>query len=345
MGFGVIGCGIISPQHFESIERLDGAELVAVCDNKQDRARKWGEEKDVPWYEDYRQMLRRDDIDVVSICTPHGLHVQMGKDALRAGKHVLMEKPICLTVKEIDDLIDIAEKTKKKVFAVLQVRYNPALQELKKAIESGKLGRINHASLIMRWFRPQEYYDRSDWHGTKAMEGGLLLSQGIHYIDTMRWLFGPVETVFATKQIVSHDIETEDLVSGAIHFESGALATTEMTLSTYPKNLECSITVLGTKGTAKVSGTALNEISLWEVEGMPMPTIEKGLAPNVYAGGLYQGSCPNHVYIYEDLLRALQDSDHPHIDVHEARKSLLLAEAMYLSAAKKQPIRISEMEN
>ncbi len=321
---------------------LPDAQLVAVCDNKPERAKKWGDEKSVPWYADYKELLKRDDVDVIVICTPHGLHAKMGIDALNSGKHILMEKPIALNIKEVDKLIAVAKKKKKNIFAVLQVRYNPALQALKEALTHGKLGRINHASLIMRWFRPQEYYDRSDWHGTKKMEGGLLLSQGIHYVDTMRWLFGPVSSVFTTKAVVSHDIETEDLVSGVIKFTSGTLATTEMTLATYPRNLECSITVLGTKGTVKISGTALNEIALWEVGGLPMPTISKSLAPNVYVGGLYQGSCPNHVYIYEDLVRTLRNPKHPHIDGNEARKSLLLAEAMYESAKKKKEIKVKE---
>lgn len=339
--FGLIGCGVISPQHFESIEILPEAELTAVCDIKEERAKTWAEAKEVPWYTDHQQLLQNDDIDVVAICTPHDLHTSMGIDVLCSGKHVLMEKPIGITVKEVDKMLEVAKLKKKHVFAVLQVRYNPALQVIKKTIDEKKLGKINHASLIMRWFRPQEYYDRSDWHGTKR-EGGLLLSQGIHYIDTMRWLFGAPETVFVSKAIVSHDIETEDLVSGVFKFKNGALATAEMTLSTYPRNLECSITILGTKGTVKVSGTALNEIALWEVEGVPMPTIPRGLAPNVYVGGLYQGSCPNHVYVYEDLIKTIKNPKHPHVDGEEARKSLLLADAMYESARAGREVRVKQ---
>lgn len=330
--FGLIGCGVISPQHLESIQMLDGARLVAVCDNKPERAQKAAEKYGVEWHENYKDLIKRDDIDVVAICTPHGLHVPMGIDALSLGKHIVMEKPLGLNVAEVDRMIEVAKKHDKKIFPVLQVRYNPAVQALRQAMEEGKLGKTHHTSLVMRWFRPQAYYDKSDWHGTKAQEGGFLLSQGIHYVDMMRYLFGPVRSVYAHTDTVAHDIEIEDHVAAVVKFENGTYATMEMSLATYPRNLECSITVLGSKGTVKVSGAALNEIEYWEVEDTPKPDVAAGLAPNVYKGGMYQGSCPNHIYIYQDLLRHLENPDHPRIDEFEARNALEFAEAIYTSS-------------
>jgi predicted dehydrogenase len=340
--FGLIGCGIISPQHFESIGALDGAKLAAVCDNKPQRAEQAGSKYGVPCHLDYRELLQIPEIDVVSICTPHGLHVPMGIDALNAGKHIIMEKPIGIAVAEVDRLIAAARQNERKIFPVLQVRHNPTIRMLKELIDGHKLGKLHHAALVMRWFRPQSYYDKSDWHGRKASEGGFLLSQGIHYIDIMRHLFGTPSHAYANLGTVAHKIEIEDHVAGVVTFKRGMTATIEMSLATYPRNLECSITVLGENGTVEINGSALNEIGHWEVEGVPRPDIVSGNGPNVYVGGMYQGSCPNHIYIYQDALSHLEDPDHPYIDEWEARSSLVLAESLYRSAEKGDRIVIDE---
>jgi UDP-N-acetyl-2-amino-2-deoxyglucuronate dehydrogenase len=336
---GLIGCGRISVQHFNSIEKIPEMELRAVCDIKTERAKKAAKKYKVDWYKDYRQLLKRDDIDLVSICTPNGLHVQMGIDTAHSGKDVVMEKPLGINLKEVDRLLNYFRKKNKKLFSVLQVRFNPPIQAVKKIIEEKKLGRINNAALVVRWARPQKYFDQDEWRGTKKLDGGTLLNQGIHYVDILQWLLGPVKSVFAKKDTLSHKIEIEDIVVAIFKFKNGGYATLEFTICTYPRNLECSISILGSKGTIKIDGLAANEIETWELENLPRPALSSGLIPNVYAGGLYQGSCPNHLFVYKNIVRFYQGDKAAFItDGEEARKSLEIVEAVYSSAQLKKEV-------
>lgn len=336
--FGLIGCGRISNQHLASISLLPEAELIAVCDIKENRAKAVAEQYKVDWYSDYHDLLKRDDIDVVCICTPHGLHASMAIDAAKSGKHVLMEKPLGLSEKEISDMFLAFRENHRKLYPVLQVRYNPPLRFLKSVLDQNGLGKIHNAAFVARWNRPQKYFDDDEWRGTKDMEGALLFSQGTHYIDVLHWLLGPVDSVFAKKSTVGHMIETDDLALALLKFKNGTFATLEFTLCTYPKNLECSLSVLGSKGTVKISGAALNELEIWEVEGIARPTLAAGFNPNVYAGGLYQGSPPNHAYVYQDLIKDLKGLPNSHISALEAEKSLAISTAIYRSAAEGKEI-------
>jgi len=339
INFGIIGCGRISNQHLASIKNLPSAKLVMVCDVLEDRAKKIAAEEKVEYCLDYRELLDQKNIDVVSICTPHGLHAQMAIDTARAKKHALVEKPMTLNTAEIDDMIKEFKKAKRKIFPVLQVRFNPPVQYLKKLIKQNELDDIFHAALVIRWTRPEEYYDLEDWRGTKRMEGGSFLTLGIHYLDVLQWLLGPVKSVFAKINRVGHsNIEIEDALIGVISFKRGTIATVEFTTCTYPHNLECSISLLGKKGTVKLGGQAVNEIEVWEVENLPRPVLPTGLAPNVYAGGLYQGSCPNHVFVYQDLIENLNGTNSKYLDAQEARKTLEIIEGLYKSAECNQEI-------
>jgi len=336
---GLIGCGRISARHFSAIEAIPEIELRAVCDIKIERAKKVAQKYKIDWYKDYRKLLKRDDIDLVSICTPNGLHVQMGREAAKNGKDVLMEKPLGINLKEVDGILNSFKKTKRKLFTVLQVRFNPPIQVLKKIIEGNKLGRINNAALVVRWTRPQKYFDQDEWRGTKRLDGGTLLNQGIHYVDILQWLLGPVESVFAKKDTLSHKIEIEDIVLALLRFKKGAYATLEFTISTYPRNLECSISLLGKNGTVKIGGLAANEINIWEVKNLPRPGLATGTAPNIYAGGLYQGSCPNHLLVYKNIVQYYQGDKSAFVtDGKEARKSLEIVEAIYQSSQMKKEI-------
>ncbi len=336
---GLIGCGRISVQHFNSIEKIPDMELRAVCDIKTERAKESAKKYKVDWYKDYHQLLERKDIDLVSICTPNGLHVQMGIDAAKAGKDVVMEKPLGINLKEVDRLLNFFKKNKRKIFAVLQVRFNPPLQTVKKIIEEKKIGQINNAALVVRWTRPQKYFDQDEWRGTKKLDGGTLLNQGIHYVDVLQWLLGPVDSVFAKKDTLSHKIEIEDIVVATLRFKNGSYATLEFTISTYPRNLECSLSLLGEKGTVRVGGLAADKIDIWQVKNAPKPVLSSGLAPNVYAKGLYQGSCPNHFFVYKNINRFYNGDKAAFItNGDEARKSLEIVEAIYRSAKIKKEI-------
>lgn len=334
--FGLIGCGQISSRHIKSIKVLKNAQLVTVCDLVEQRAKQYN----VDWTTNYHNLIKRDDLDVISVCTPNGLHTQMGIDIARAGKHCLMEKPLGLNLKDADRLINAFKKSGKKLFAVKQVRFNPTVLALKDAVSNKKLGKINNAALVVRWCRPQEYYDRDAWRGTRKLDGGALLNQGIHYIDILQWILGPVVSVYAKIDTIGHKIEIEDIALAILKFKSGAYATVEFTLSTYPCNLECSLTVLGKQGTLKLGGPAMDSIEIWQVANCPKPLIKNVLAPNVYAGGLYQGSCPNHIFVYQNIVNHLRKGEKILTDGYEARKSLEIVEAVYRSAKQNKEIKL-----
>ncbi len=196
VGFGLIGCGRIAPRHAQSLQELPGARLVAVADIIESRAQRLGKEYGVDFYQDYRYLLERPDIDVVNVCVPSGLHAQVAIDVARAGKHVLVEKPISLSLESADEMIATARSSGVKLGVVLQNRYNPPMQALYQAVQEGLLGRLLLGNATVRWFRPQEYYE-DGWHGTWAMDGGALMNQSIHHIDALQWLMGDVESVSA----------------------------------------------------------------------------------------------------------------------------------------------------
>jgi UDP-N-acetyl-2-amino-2-deoxyglucuronate dehydrogenase len=215
--------------------------------------------------------------------------------------------------------------------------------ELKRLLEEKRLGSINNVALVLRWFRPQVYFEKDDWRGDKKKDGGLLFSQGSHYLDILRWFFGPADSVFGKAATVGHKITMDDMVTAVIKFQNGAYATIELTLCTYPSNIECSLSILGERGSIKVAGSALDKIEFWKVDGLEQPDLASGIAPNVYAGGLYQGSCPNHIFIYKNVIKCLlgKKPDKPYIDGREARKFVELAEAIYKSSRTGKEIFLS----
>ena len=329
---GLIGCGRIARVHAEAIRRVEGLSLIAVCDIDEERRKLFSDLNGVPAYQKYGDLLHDERLDLVTVATPNGTHYKITKDCFRAGFHVLLEKPITITNEEAEDLIAVAQKKRVHFFAVKQVRYNPSIRVLKSAVEAGSLGRIFSASLVVRWTRPQEYFDQVDWRGTKSLDGGTLLNQGIHYVDVMQWLLGGVESVFGRMDRYCHRIEIEDVAFGLIKFKSGALGSIEFTINTYPHNLECSLTLLGEKGSVKLAGSAMNEIEIWEMKDIPKPVIPEGFPPYVYEGGLYQGSCPNHIFVYQDIGRVLNGLESNTVDGGEALRSLRIVNGLYTSA-------------
>ncbi|MBU0597473.1 Gfo/Idh/MocA family oxidoreductase [Patescibacteria group bacterium] len=341
INFGIIGCSRISSQHFGSIQLYkDELNLAALCDKTELKAKEYGEKYKTKWYTDYNKMLTQDDIDIVSICTPNGLHAEMGIAAANAGKHALIEKPLALNTTEIDEIIKAFEKNQKKLFVVKQVRYNPAVIIAKKAIEEGKFGKLYSGALTIRWTRPQAYFDEVNWRGTKKLDGGALLNQGDHYVDILQWFFGPVKNVFAKIDTVAHNTETEDEAYAILQFTNGAYATLEFSINTYPKNLECSLTVMGSKGTIKIGGKAIDKFETWEVEDYPEPQIQNNIPPQVYELGLFQGSSPRHIFVYRSIIDHFSNYKDVAMDGREARKSVEIIEAIYESAKTKQQVEL-----
>ncbi len=341
INFGVIGCSRISSQHFGSLQLYkDQLNLIAVCDNVESRAAEFSKKYNVPFHVDYNELLKRDDIDIVSICTPNGLHAEMAIAAAEAGKHALVEKPIALTTADADRMIRAFKKNDKKLFVVKQVRYNPAVIISKKAIDDGKFGKLYAGNLTVRWARPQSYFDEVDWRGTKNLDGGALLNQGDHYVDILQWFFGPVKSVYAKMDTVAHTIETEDEVYALLEFENGAYATLEFSINTYPKNLECSLTIMGSTGTVKIGGKAIDTFDIWEVKDYPEPKIQNNIPQKVYELGLFQGASPRHIFVYQNIIDYFNDSETVGMDGSEAKKSVEIIEAIYKSSKIGKPVTL-----
>ena len=259
----LVGCGRISRNHFDAIRAVEGLRLTAVCDIVPDRAREAGEMLGVPSYTNYAEMLSKAESDIVTIATPSGLHSAQGVAAARAGKHVITEKPMAITLEQADALVSATDAAGVKLFVVKQNRLNPSIQLLKRAVDKGRFGRIFLANTTVRWQRPQDYYDAAAWRGTWEFDGGAIMNQASHYVDLIQWLLGPVESVMAKTATQARRIEAEDSGVAVLKFRSGALGVIEVNVLTYPKNWEGSITIIGERGTAKIGGTAVNKVEHW----------------------------------------------------------------------------------
>ena len=324
----LVGCGRIAQNHFDSVKQIDGLSFTAVCDIVESRAQAAGALLGVPWFTDYERMLREAACDVVVIATPSGLHPQHGILAAQAGKHVISEKPMAITLASADALVHACDEAKVQLFVVKQNRLNPPIQLLRKAIEKGRFGRIYLANTTVRWARPQEYYDQAKWRGTWEFDGGAFMNQASHYVDLMQWLCGPVESVVAKTATMARRIEAEDTGVAVLKFRSGALGTIEVTMLTYPKNLEGSITILGEKGTVKIGGTAVNKVEQWQFadpdEDDALIESVSSTPPTVYGLG--------HLGYYRNVLAVLRGEATPDTDGRGGRKSLELILGIYEAA-------------
>ena len=307
---------------------MDGLELSAVCDVIPERARAAGEAHSVPWFTSYDKMLREASSDAVAICTPSGLHPHQGILAARLGKHVISEKPMAITLSAADDLVAACDEASVHLFVVKQNRLNPSIQLLRRAIDKGRFGRIYLANTTVRWSRPQEYYDAADWRGTWEFDGGAMMNQASHYIDLMQWLIGPVESVMAQTATLARKIEVEDTGVALVKFRNGALGVIEVTMLTFPRNLEGSFTVLGEKGTVRVGGTAVNRIEAWQFADQDPDDGQVEVAAttpgNVYGFG--------HEGYYRNVLAVLHGEARADTDGRSGRKSLELILGIYESA-------------
>ncbi len=336
--FGLIGCGRVAPRHAESVDALPDARLVAVADVRESRAAHFAKQYGADLLTDYHALLARPDIDVVSICTPSGLHAQMTIDALQAGKHVICEKPIALSLADADRMIATAAATGRKLCVVLQNRYNPPMQDLRRIVDEGRLGRLLLGNATVRWYRPQEYYE-DEWHGTWAMDGGALMNQSIHHIDALQWFMGRAESVFAFTGTLAHRMEAEDTGVAVIRFAGGGLGSVEGSTITYPENIEGSVAVFGELGSAKIGGTALNRKVVWKVAGelereREILTRDQVDPPSIYG--------TSHQKVIADMIEAIRDDRAPKTHGAEARKSLALVLAIYESARTGQPVTIDD---
>ena len=326
---GLVGCGRISVNHFRALaEHKERCNLVAVCDNKRERADKAAAEQNCQAYYNLDEMLREEDLDLVAVCTPSGMHPAHGIKVAEAGVHVLTEKPIGITMKEVDDLIRTCDEKDVHLFVVKQNRLNPTMQALKNAIDKGRFGKIYMVQSNVFWTRPQDYYDSAKWRGTWEFDGGAFMNQASHYVDMLYWLVGEVDYIMAATATMARKIETEDTGAAIIKFRNGAIGAINVTMLTYPKNFEGSITILGEKGTVRVGGIAINKIEKWEFadyDDDDKAILEASYnPPNVYGLG--------HPGYYHNVLDVLEGKAEPDTDGRSGRKSLEMIHALYLSA-------------
>ncbi len=346
--FAVVGYGNIGRRHVYFLDQLEGAEIVLVCDKIEEKARDGGEAAGCKWTTDLQNVLDDPKIDVVDICTPSGMHAEMCIASMEAGKHAISEKPMALNLSEADRVIETQKRTQKRYFLVKQNRYNPPVAVLKDVMDEGNIGDIFLITSDVFWNRRRSYYDDEDWRGTLEFDGGALFTQSSHFVDLILWLGKRPVRVEATMENREHPyIETEDLGSMKILFDDGSLAVMNYTTATFQKNLEGSITVLGTKGSVKIGGKYLNELSEWNVDGVDKPDLPPGSPPNTYKGG-YQGSMSNHDKVLQNVIDVLMDGKEAKVSMGEARLTVEVMQAAHISALERRPVDLpltgSELE-
>jgi len=325
----VAGCGRISKNHFLSIEKhQEDIELVAVCDVDPKVLTEHKDKYQVPGYQRLEDMLENEALDVIAICTPSGLHPEQTIMAAAHGVHVMTEKPMATRWQDGLNMVRACDNAGVRLFVVKQNRQNTTLQLLKRAIQEKRFGRIHMVHLNVFWTRPQEYYDSAKWRGTWELDGGAFMNQASHYVDLIDWLIGPVASVQAMTGTLGRDIEVEDTGVMNIKWRSGALGSMSVTMLTYPKNYEGSITIIGEKGTVRIGGVAVNDIQHWEFEDDR--DYDQQIKDANYETTSVYGF--GHPLYYKNVIDVLRGNAEPETDGREGLKSLEVLIAAYLSA-------------
>ena len=343
MKYALIGCGRIATNHVKAAVN-NKLEFVAVCDKNQENMdallKKHGLEKDTSMkhYTDYKKMVEENEIELISIATESGIHAEIAIYCINHGIHVIIEKPMAMSMADAEEIIRLSEEKHVKVSACHQNRFNVAVQEMRKALEAGRFGKLSHGSIHVRWNRNEGYYTQAPWRGTWAQDGGTLMNQCIHGIDLLRWMMGDeVEEVYGvTRQRFHSYLEAEDIGMAVIKFKNGAVATVEGTTNVYPKNLEETLYLFGEHGTVKLGGTSTNNIDVWdfadENEGDQK---NKGLeeqTSNVYGNG--------HTSLFADMIDAICQDRKPYVDATAGRNALEIVLAIYKSQKTGMPIKL-----
>ena len=336
--YGLVGCGRIGKRHAEQMKRT--GKLVAVCDIDVAAGTELASAYDANFYDDIETLLfSENNIDVVAICTPNGLHASHSIMSLKAGKHVLCEKPLCINSTDAHRMIHAAVSADKKLYVVKQNRYNPPVEAVKQWLEDDKLGKILSFQVNCFWNRPNSYYYDS-WKGTKNLDGGVLYTQFSHFIDLIYWFLGDVQMVQAvTKNFEHRTTEIEDCGVVIFKMRNGAIGTLNYTINSFQKNMEGSFALFGEKGTVKIGGQYLNELTYQCISGVPKKTIAEGNEANSY--GFYQGSMSNHNKVYDHLALALNNPQHEFASHMDGLKTVEIIEMIYADAAKKLRVHSS----
>ncbi|MBS1627072.1 MAG: Gfo/Idh/MocA family oxidoreductase [Bacteroidetes bacterium] len=330
--FAIIGCGRIAQRHAEHINKF--GELIAVCDVVEEKANALAKKYNANYYLQVNDLLANEKtVDVVSICTPNGLHAQHAIATLKAGFHALVEKPMALSVYDCGEMIKAAEQANKRLFAIKQNRFNPPVAAVKDAIDKNILGKIYSIQLSCFWNRNKDYYENS-WKGTKNLDGGTLFTQFSHFIDLLYWMIGDVKDAYAIIGNFAHNniIEFEDTGVVALEFYNGAIGTINYTVNSYKKNMEGSLTIFAEKGTVKIGGQYLNELEYQSIENFEFKDLPKGNTANNY--GTYVGSMSNHDKVYQNLIDVLQNNASITTSAFEGLKTVEIINKIYQSVKK-----------
>ena len=342
--FGIIGCGMISEFHAAGMAEVPNAKLTAVASRHEDNRRKLTDQYGCEGHEDYREMVRRDDVDIVCICTPSGAHLEPALAAAEAGKHVICEKPLEVTLERCDEMIRACEENSVRLCGIFPYRFTPGARTLREAVDAGRFGRLTVGDACNKWFRDQAYYDSGEWRGTWKLDGGgACMNQGIHAVDLVQWYMGDVETVYGSADCLAHErIEVEDTAVAAIRYKSGAMGVIECATSCFP-GLPRQIELHGDKGTVVM---AQEHFARWEfAEERPEDEeIRRTLSvPTDTGSGAANARDISHENFreeFKDVLHAL-DTDSPlPIEGREARKSVEIILALYRSAKRGEPVTL-----
>lgn len=329
--FGIVGCGRIAQRHAEHINKY--GELLAVCDIIEDKAKSIAKKyNEVRAYEKIEDLLSNEkDIDVISICSPNGVHAEHTIKSLKSGFHVLCEKPMAISVNDCGEMIKAAEQANRRLFAIKQNRFNPPVAAVKKAIDEGHLGKIYSIQLSCFWNRNFDYYKNS-WKGTQALDGGTLYTQFSHFIDLLYWIVGDIRKVNAYTRNFAHQeiIEFEDTGVVILEFYNGAIGTVNYTVNSYGKNMEGSLTIFAEKGTLKIGGQYLNELEYQNIEDFEFKDLPEGNKPNNY--GNYFGSMSNHGEVYQNLINVLTNGASISTNAFEGLKTVEIIDKIYQAA-------------
>lgn len=330
LNFALVGCGRIAKRHSELLGHgeIKGARLAAVCDIVSEKAAAIGERFGVPAFTDMDEMARSVDVDVFVVLTESGLHAEHVINLSRYGKHIMVEKPMALTLADADMMIRACDEAGVKLFVVKQNRFNVPVQKLREAMEAGRFGKLVMGTVRVRWARPQAYYDQDPWRGTWAYDGGVLTNQASHHVDLLEWMMGDVDSVFAHAKTALVDIEAEDTAVVVLKFSNGALGIIEATTAVRPKDLEGSISILGEKGTVEIGGFAVNQMKHWnfvdpqegDTEVIDRYSVNP---PSVYGYG--------HEAYYNHVIDSISSGRKHLVDGLEGRRSLELINAIYES--------------
>jgi UDP-N-acetyl-2-amino-2-deoxyglucuronate dehydrogenase len=342
LGFAIIGCGVISHTHAEAIASVEGAHLAMTCSRTPEKACELAEQYGAVWCTDLREAVAHPGVDAVSICTPSGFHAEPALAAFEAGKHVLVEKPMEITLEKADQMIVAAERADRRLGVIFQKRFNPAAQYLKEAVDAGKLGRLTLGEASLKWYRSPGYFRSAGWRGTWVLDGGgALMNQGIHFVDLLLWLMGPVQSVTAYADTLLHSIEVEDTLVASLRFQSGALGVIEATTAAFPR-LSDRLEIVGTQGSVRIEDGQLRFKYFADEDGAEVGLY--GLKP---AHGLRAAKeVPltgegGHAAQIADFRSAIREGRPPVVDGREGRQSLALITAIYEAARTGHEVNVS----